>query len=361
MGIFDKIKDTAREAGGAAEKYAKKAQTALGESRERKAAKTKAESRPPYIPPLVDLRSTIPQGVEDDSAWKKITGIGRTFFIGGKPLVIPENLDAFNLYRAVFFDLAGKYADKAEREYQEKVHDYASFMENFPRIYDENLYPLLKKAMEALVAEGVWSVTFDSFAARHKENCGTAIKFYEIIAKTTAECIEASRQGAAIAGETFKGFMRKFTPHVSRLGDFLGVSDDFVNEAVEAGITIDIAQQEVLYNRLKDLPWFSAILFDYLMVTQSLAIVMCENGCDIWIPDSAKIRRAENIFENLSNPSFPEDKVADALIQIMEANPYNEDYCKLMISKFGETDETLKIRDYFVFFPEPKIETKEEQ
>lgn len=60
-------------------------------------------------------------------------------------------------------------------------------------------------------------------------------------------------------------------------------------------------------------------------------------------------QQAKNIFENLSNPNFPQDKIAEAFIQIIEINPYNVDYHKFMTSKFGETEETINIRNYFGF------------
>lgn len=124
--------------------------------------------------------------------------------------------------------------------------------------------------------------------------------------------------------------------------------EDAIPNAI-ANTGISVQQQAELYQRIDSQKLFLRVYIDYLNVVHSLIFALNENGQDIWIAEPEKAQQAKNIFENLSNPNFPQDKIAEAFIQIIEINPYNVDYHKFMTSKFGETEETINIRNYFGF------------
>ena len=58
--------------------------------------------------------------------------------------------------------------------------------------------------------------------------------------------------------------------------------------------------------------------------------------------------KAENIFKNLQNPAFPEDKIVSTLIEILSLNPYESSYYGYIFKKYGdEKRELQEIADYF--------------
>lgn len=82
-----------------------------------------------------------------------------------------------------------------------------------------------------------------------------------------------------------------------------------------------------------------------------------KNGKTIWYPTNTTTQQASNIFTNMSNPNFPQDKLIDVFLDILKINPYNAEYHKFMISRFGENDETTAIKNYFGYtdFDNPRI------
>ena len=74
---------------------------------------------------------------------------------------------------------------------------------------------------------------------------------------------------------------------------------------------------------------------------------LSENGVldNISITDSANVNI---MIQNLKNPMFPQDKVASALVKIISANPFSQEWSELLWQRFGETEEAKQIIDYFV-------------
>lgn len=46
------------------------------------------------------------------------------------------------------------------------------------RIYDSKLEPLVKKAVDLLISQGIWTVTYEAFWQQHKEDFHLAIDDY---------------------------------------------------------------------------------------------------------------------------------------------------------------------------------------
>lgn len=313
MGIFDKLNDVAKKATNMAENYTQKAQQVIGGSLGNKAGDT---SQAMYIPHPIDMKNSIPTGAEDESTWEKITGSIKSFSLCGKSFEIPENVDIYNSYRSMFLNLARKYADKAEKEYAEKVHDYITFMELFPQIYDENLYPLLKRSVDILVAEGVWSVTFNSFANEHKTNFHLAIDDYEAMAESTSLTIQANQQVNSQAISFATDLMEKrFSNNRFSASILNKAREDAIPNAI-ANTGISVQQQAELYQRIDSQKLFLRVYIDYLNVVHSLIFALNENGQDIWIAEPEKAQQAKNIFENLSNPIFLKIKLQKHLFKL---------------------------------------------
>ena len=81
----------------------------------------------------------------------------------GQILRVPAEMDIFNTYRLMFRDLALDYTDQAETVYHANIHDFDSFIEFFMKIYDSKLEPLVKKTVDLLISQGIWTVTYEAF------------------------------------------------------------------------------------------------------------------------------------------------------------------------------------------------------
>ncbi len=109
---------------------------------------------------------------------ENMKGREREFPLFGQILRVPAEMDIFNTYRLMFRDLALDYTDQAETAYHANIHDFDSFIEFFMRIYDSKLEPLVKKAVDLLISQGIWTVTYEAFWQQHKEDFHLAIDDY---------------------------------------------------------------------------------------------------------------------------------------------------------------------------------------
>ena len=100
---------------------------------------------------------------------ENMKGREREFPLFGQILRVPAEIDIFNTYRLMFRDLALDYTDQAETAYHANIHDFDSFIEFFMRIYDSKLEPLVKKAVDLLISQGIWTVTYEAFGSSIKK------------------------------------------------------------------------------------------------------------------------------------------------------------------------------------------------
>lgn len=293
-----------------------------------------------------------PSPIEQE-IWEPIKGKARTFSFYGEVLAIPENLDIFNSYRLKFKELAEKCVERAKSEYKARVKDFVSFMEFFPKIYKENLSPILQKAVDILISEGDWTVTFDSFFDLHTSAFHLALDDYNAMIESTRLTVEKNQKSVASAmsnvpnlvggGFGFKGALKG----MAIAETFNAVKKGVGNNAMKNASSINHAQQAELYGRIKIDILFNRIFADYWNVYHSLVWKLKQNGHDIWWQTKDVDQQAKNIFKNLSNPNFPQDKVLSALISLILTNPYSPEYYEFAISRFGQSDEIDKIKEYF--------------
>lgn len=92
---------------------------------------------------------------------------------------------------------------------------------------------------------------------------------------------------------------------------------------------------------------FELVFLDYWRVFLTLTFTLNQSGKAVWYPTDDLAQQASDIFQNLSNPNFPQDKVLDVFLDILKTNPYIKDYHNFMFAKFGDTAETQAIKNYF--------------
>jgi len=254
---------------------------------------------------------------EPPELWKPVQGIARTFPLNHGTLEVPGNMDIFNTYRLRFWDLAFKYAGNFEKEYYSKVHGFETFMVFFPK------------------------------------NFHLALDEYETMWNSVALTMEANQQRTAsvmsfvpnLVGGGFglKGALKGIAGATA----FNLVRDGVESSAMKNALNVKPAQQQELYGRINPKLLIENVFADYWRVFLSLVVTLNQNERDIWWPSEAITQQAGNIFQNLSNPNFPQEKVLGAMIGLLEINPYNAEYYKFIIARFGETAEVAAIKNYF--------------
>lgn len=286
----------------------------------------------------------------------------KTFSVQGRSLEIPENLDVFNNYRLMFRRLASDITDDLAQEYDRTIFNVDTFLTNFPNLYNSHLEILIKKAVDILISEGIWTVTCDSFRSQHINDFHLAVDDYEIMVESFNLTIQANQQRKANAWS--------YVPNL--IGGGFGISGmlkgiatatafNAIRDGIEASsisnANVTPEQRIELYNRLNRPLLRERIFTDFWRVFLSLVWTLNQNGKSIWWPTEETTNQAANIFTNITNPNFPQDKILDVMIQIIQTNPYNIEYYKYLIQKFGETDEIIALKNYFGYtdFNNPRI------
>lgn len=295
--------------------------------------------------------------------WKPESGTVRTFSLEGKVLEVPENLDVFNNYRLKFRQLASECADCARAEFNKKVHDLPTYLDMFPCIYGYYMAAMVDKAMEIVVAENIWTVTKDSFMKDHTNNFHLASDDLSVTIKSVGLTIQANQRSVSNAMSFVPnliggGFGIKGAAKGIATATAFNVARDSTEAAlVKSAANINQAQQIELYNRVNHDILFQHVFLDYWRVFLTLVAVLRKNGKDIWWPSNESTQQAQNIFQNLSSPAFPQDKLLEVFLNILKTNPYNAAYHKFLLSRFGKTEEAIAIKNYYGYtnFNDPRI------
>lgn len=281
-----------------------------------------------------------------------IKGIAKTFPLCGLVLQVPESLDVFNTYRLMFRDLALRYTEEAEVAYHANIHDFDTFIEFFMRIYDSKLYLLVKKAIDILISQGVWTVTYESFWEEHKDQFHLAIDDYNSMIDNFNLTLENNQKNIS----NIMGFIPNLAGGGFGLsGALKGIAKATAFNLVRDGIEINAlknanvkpAQRLELYQRIDQEKLLDHVFTDYWHVFLSLVWTLNQNGQSIWWPDQESGQQSERIFQNLHHPSFPQNQILNAILDVISRSPYHAEYYKFLTTRFGNTSEVVAIRNYF--------------
>lgn len=144
-------------------------------------------------------------------------------------------------------------------------------------------------------------------------------------------------------GFGFKGALKG----IAMATTFNAVTQGISNAAIKNAQNISPPQQAELYGRIKADILLKRVFLDYWNVYISLVCTLKNSGSDIWWQTRDADQQYKNIFQNLSNPNFPQDKVLDTLIKLIVTNPYSPEYYEFAISRFGQSEDITKIKEYF--------------
>ena len=279
-------------------------------------------------------------------------GVLRTFPIFGRTLVVPERLDLFNSYRLRFRETALRLTDAAESAYHTYIHDFDSFIEHFIGIYRCMLEPAVKEAFDILISNGAWNINYEAFWEQHIADFHRAVDDYQgEVDAFNAVLEENQRMRSNIMGYVPNLVGGGFGITGAVKGIAAATAFNLVRDGIEANVlrnaNVKPAQRAELYWRINPEILLDHVFLDYWNVSLSLVWTLVENGWDIWYPTDEAYHQSNNIFQNLSHPNFPQDKILDALLDIIRKDPYDAAYYQFMVSRFGETQEINAIKNYF--------------
>ena len=123
-----------------------------------------------------------------------------------------------------------------------------------------------------------------------------------------------------------------------------------VNQIAEAHIrnaNVTPSQRVELFQRINPNLLMQRAFLDYWRVFLSLTWQMNRRGLPVWYPNETSNQRATGIFQNLSAGRIPEHKAAEAVVSMLQLNPYDDNYMPYLLQRYGRTEETKEIFDYF--------------
>lgn len=282
--------------------------------------------------------------VEGESTVILTKPIKRQFVLLGQELEIDEEMDLFNTCRQQYKIIADEGIRLFQMSYTQCIHEFDSFVGEFPNMYYFYLEPILKKTMDLLVREGIWSITLDELRNTHVNNYHWAINGYDILIQKADELLQKRADSKA--------------EKVSFIPNFWGIGFSGMLTATALNVVAYTASKQImkytvlkpyekinLYNQLNVPMLISHVYSDYMNVYLTLALTMKQNGRKIWYP--TEVERARNIYANILNPYFPEEERINALISIIKMWPYDENVYNYMTSIYGEREDILQLRNYF--------------
>ena len=120
--------------------------------------------------------------------------VAQKFQILEKEVDVPENLNIFNEYRLTYRELAKKVTTELVEEYKANIKNLDDFLGKFPELYKNKLEILTKKAVDTLVSEGVWTITYDSFLETHINDFHLAMDDYKVMVDNFNAKIEENQR-----------------------------------------------------------------------------------------------------------------------------------------------------------------------
>lgn len=284
--------------------------------------------------------------------WKPISGTQVVLTLCGKPITISPELDAYNKYRKRFEEYASRCLNGTISEYNSNISDLVSFLENFPDIYDKYLGLIVDRVIDACVIEGIWTCTKEDVFNTYKREVHSAMDIYDAITQMTQNTLENNQNTTAgimslVPNLSGGGFgLRGALKGIAKAAAFNAVRDTIESTAIRR-TNISPAQQADIFGRIDPQDLQKRIYIDYSLAHLILVTILRKTGKQIWLPDQKTKSQMINAFKNISNPNFPQDKIPDVMIAIILSDPYNVEYYRFLISKFGENEEVKNIIEYF--------------
>ena len=285
--------------------------------------------------------------------WEPITASGRIFPLRDKNVVISAGMDLYNTYRNTFKKIAKTYSDSAREEYNNRVKNLMTYLEFFPTIYNKYLEALGTKAIDILISEGIYTITRDLFIDKHLKRYHSAYDYFDVTIESIKLTTQKNVQRIAnitsfVPNLVGGGFgVKGAVKGIARAEAFNIVRDGLESELLQSANQVSQPQQAELFGRINPDILFNHVYNDYWVVYLSIFDEFISNGISVWLPSNSETNMASNVFKNLSNPNFPEERKLDMFINILITYPYKREYIEFMVNTYGDNEQTKSIREYF--------------
>lgn len=289
----------------------------------------------------------------ENENWGRIIGENRQFSINGKTLDISKEMDIYNTYRNKFHALALKCRNEARKEYDKKVVNFITFTEFYVSIYNRYLDVLIGKALDICITEEIYTESKETLLQEHLEDFHSGLDIVDAIIEEVNSAVNTNRKQISSLMNNIPtlvggGFGTKAAVKGIAKAETFNAARNIVGKQLMEGVSdITPEQQDRLYSRIQPDVLFSKVLDDYWKVYLTLCFVLRKNKVSVWLPPKDSLKDVTNILGNLSNPNFPQKKIIDTLISLMEKNPFSVEYFEFLHNKYGETEEVQKISQYF--------------
>lgn len=289
----------------------------------------------------------------ENENWGRIIGENRQFSINGKTLDISKEMDIYNTYRNKFHALALKCRNEARKEYDKKVVNFITFTEFYVSIYNRYLDVLIGKALDICITEEIYTESKETLLQEHLEDFHSGLDIVDAIIEEVNSAVNTNRKQISSLMNNIPtlvggGFGTKAAVKGIAKAETFNAARNIVGKQLMEGVSdITPEQQDRLYSRIQPDVLFSKVLDDYWKVYLTLCFVLRKNKVSVWLPPKDSLKDVTNILGNLSNPNFPQEKIIDTLISLMEKNPFSVEYFEFLHNKYGETEEVQKISQYF--------------
>lgn len=304
---------------------------------------------PKEYPPLSDY---LEYDVPEPPQWTLLTGEQKVFPLEGETITISKNLDICMKYLDLFKSSAQYYMERFMFQYNNCVKDYDTLLNYFQEMYLTGLHPMMERASSLLLPFDVFNVSVEDFFEYQINTYNRAVQSWN----TMLEIEEKRNQQAAQLGDQIGGSIRMQGGGFGFRGAMKGVAKAEIFNIGMAGIGKYFANQTrmsdeekaTIYAKFKKDIFFQEVYSDYVNTFLSLIHILSENGVlgDVSTHTGSAY---DTMIKNLKNPMFPQEKVASLIAQLIAKYPFSRGSFDVMVEKFGDTEETKAIIEYFIF------------
>lgn len=290
--------------------------------------------------------SVLPQPLEPLFV-EKYEGRKCTHYMDGDVVVtVSEGMDAFNHYRKIFMDYAREEVVLFRDEYLRNIHNLDSFLALFENMYIRYRTPLLVSAVEVFPQYDIYDISLERFAELHGNEFCLVADDYKVIIESLNLTAQANQQRKINNYNMMPGFV------FSGIGGLIAATA--VNVAVSSIAAADInnvnvspTQKMEIFHRINFHVLSERVFLDFWRIFLSLTWQLKKHGIDMWYPNAEITNNCKGVYQNILAGRIPNEKIASALGELLQNDPYNVEYYKLYVSYYGETKSILKLADYF--------------
>lgn len=266
--------------------------------------------------------------------------------LNNKIIYIPADMDVFNFYRKIFRKIAKQASAALKIQYIHEITDLDGFLTDFTALYFSYKKPIVEAAINILIQADIYDVSLTTFDEMHTADyclCGEDYKFVIDAFNATIKenQIKTAKEFGMLPNLFFSGIGGLIA------GTVLNVAICGIEESAIKNAKVYPLQRKKIYEQIDVENLMHRAYLDYWRVVLTLCSILKQRGRTMWYPDKEHNAIANGIFENLKENRISEEKKLEALIEVLQTNPFSEDYFDYIERQYGKTEETIKIMSYF--------------